>query len=67
MVKRVHHTATAIAVSFSQVVVLVFGGLDEYIRDDRDFRRQLMKAATTVLEFGNYIIINYCTVTPKQN
>lgn len=54
--KRLGHTATAIAVSSSQVVVVVFGGLDELIRDG-DGRQQPMKAATVVLEFGNYILI----------
>ena len=55
-----YHTATAITVSSSQVVVVVFGGLDELIRDGRDMRLQPMKAATAVLEFGN---VNYCRVT----
>ena len=54
--KRQYHTATAIAVSYSQVVVVVFGGVDEYISDNHDDREQLMKAATGVLEFGKYII-----------
>ena len=48
------HTATAIAVSSSQVVVVVFGGLDELI-DDLDFFQQPMKSPT-VLEFGNYVL-----------
>ena len=65
MVKRVWHTATAIAVSSSQVVVVVFGGLGEAIIDGRDARQQPMKAATVVLEFGNYIV-NYCRVTPTH-
>ena len=56
MVKRQCHTVTAIAVSSSQVVVVVFGGLDEYIRG-RDNRQQPMKAGTFVLEFGNCILI----------
>lgn len=56
MVKRLYHTATAIAVSSSQVVVVVFGGLDEYIRGHGD-RQQPMKAATVVLEFGNYQLL----------
>ena len=56
MVKRMFHTATAIAVSSSQVVMVVFGGLGKYIRDDRDDTEQPMKAATAVLEFGNNYI-----------
>ena len=51
------HTATAIAVSSTQVVVVVFGGLDEYIRDGRADRQQPMKSATVVLEFSNSILI----------
>ena len=54
MVKRQDHTATAITVSSSQVVVVVFGGLDEFI-SGHDDKNQSMKAATVVLEFGNYI------------
>ena len=54
--KRLFHTATAIAVSSSQVVVVVCGGLDEFIRYDCDDSEQPMKAATVVLEFGNDII-----------
>ena len=57
MVKRLEHTATVIAVSSSQVVVVLFGGLDELISDGRDDRQQPMKTATVVLEFGNYIIL----------
>ena len=52
--KRQDHTATAITVSSSQVVVVVFGGLDEFI-SGHDDKNQSMKAATVVLEFGNYI------------
>ena len=52
MVKRQYHTATAIAISSSQVVVVVFGGLDEFHSGDDD-RQQPIKAATCVLEFGN--------------
>ena len=37
--------------------MVVFGGLEEYIRDGRDDSHQPMKTATVVLEFGNYIII----------
>ena len=52
MVKRHHHTATAIAVGSSQVVVVVFGGVDEYIRHD-----EAIRSDTVVLEFGNEILI----------
>ena len=51
-----HHTATAIAVSPSKVVVVVFGGLYELI-SDRDRYDQPMRSDTSVLEFGNYDII----------
>ena len=51
------NTATAITVSSSQVVVVVFGGLDGYISEDHDFREQPMKLETAVLEFGNKIIV----------
>ena len=54
MVKRMYHTATAIAVSSTQVVVVVFGGLDGYIRDVRDLHEQPMSAETAVLEFGKF-------------
>ena len=37
--------------------MVVFGGLDEEISDGRGSRLQPMKAATVVLEFGNYILI----------
>ena len=49
------HTATAIAVSSSQVVVVVFGGLDVYI-SGHDDRQQPMKSSCVVLEFGNYTV-----------
>ena len=52
MVQRQYHTATAIAVSSSQIVVVLFGGVDEWIRDERQDRQQPMKSDTTVLEFG---------------
>ena len=52
MVKRMFHTATTIAVSFSEVVVVLFGGLDVLIRG-RDDRLQAMKSDTFMLEFGN--------------
>ena len=51
--KRKYHTATAVAISFSKVVVVVFGGMDEYVTNIHQALLQPMKAATSVLEFGN--------------
>ena len=57
MVRRRDHTATAVTVSSSQVVVVVFGGLDQFISYGRYPRSQPMRAATVMMEFGNSIII----------
>ena len=57
MVKRQYHTATAIAISSSQVVVVVLGGLEKFVRINCDYAQQPMKADNAVLVFGNYILI----------
>ena len=65
MVKRRYHTATTIIINYFQVMVVVFGGLDEYIKDDRDPHEQPMRSYTGVLEFGNDIIIGAHSHTLK--
>ena len=54
MFKRIRHTATAIPVSSTRVVVVVVGGVEEWVRDGRADSQQSMRADTCVLEFGNY-------------
>ena len=50
LVKRQYHTATAIAVSFSQIVVVVFG---QFFSDNK---LHPGRSDAFLLEFGNYII-----------
>ena len=57
MIKRKDHTITAIYVSFSQVVVVVVGGSDEWIDKRGERQEQSKEVATTVLEFGNNKIV----------
>ena len=47
MIKRQHHTITAITISSSLVVVVVFGGRDSAFGN--------VLSDTVVLEFGEYI------------
>ena len=56
MIKRLYHTVTVIAVSSSQVVVVVFGGMYQYVIGKSDLK-QSMRSDTNLLEFGNYIIV----------
>ena len=48
MIKRTHHTITAITISSSLVVVVMFGGLDSGDNELSD---------AVVLEFGEYTIV----------
>lgn len=46
------HSATAWRLDASHVIVVVYGGLETMIRDERDARQENMTNDTRILEFG---------------
>ena len=57
-IKRQRHTATAIPISPTQMMVVLFGGLWKYIEDGRHKTQQLLIADTAVLRFGKLSVVS---------
>ena len=64
-IKRQRHSATVCKVSDFKVIVVVQGGVEAMVRDERIAQQMDMLADTSILEFGSeihYVQIMHCQI-----